>query len=216
MERVKKLCSYLSPCRSFADIGCDHGYCTEYMLKNGLCQTAVVSDISAKSLQKAQTLLQEYIRSGRCEAVCCDGLEKIDPRTELVLIAGMGGEEIVKILKNSFIPQNFLFQPMKNAEKLREYLLACGCELTADDLFYADNKYYFIIKGKRAGKERRYSQAELRFGRHGLKNGLLKNMLAEEISKKQSYLTAEMSAESRSALQAEIKYLQGIKNDEIT
>ena len=65
MDRIEKLCSYLSPCKTFADVGCDHGYCTLYALKNGLCESAVVSDISEKCLDKARVLLDKFVRAAR-------------------------------------------------------------------------------------------------------------------------------------------------------
>jgi tRNA A22 N-methylase len=119
------------------------------MLKNKLCGRAVITDISAKSLNKAEVLLERYIRNGSCKSVCCDGLKGVNSDIGQVLIAGMGGEEIIKILKESFIPSKFVFQPMKNAAMLRKFLLDSGCKLTRDDLFF-DGKYYFIIKGARA------------------------------------------------------------------
>ena len=51
--------------------------------------------------------------AGKVTSVCCDGLEKIPRDCDLVLIAGMGGEEIVTILKNGFLPRKLLLQPMK-------------------------------------------------------------------------------------------------------
>ena len=59
--RLSTICGALTPCDSFADVGCDHGYCTLYMLENGLCRTACISDISAPSLAKAEKLLLRYI-----------------------------------------------------------------------------------------------------------------------------------------------------------
>ena len=46
-KRIRALCAELAPCVTFADVGCDHGYCTQYMLEGNLCRSAVVSDISA-------------------------------------------------------------------------------------------------------------------------------------------------------------------------
>ncbi|MBQ5926751.1 MAG: tRNA (adenine(22)-N(1))-methyltransferase TrmK, partial [Clostridia bacterium] len=43
-KRLKILFSHLKRADTFADVGCDHGYATEYALKNGLCKTAVFSD----------------------------------------------------------------------------------------------------------------------------------------------------------------------------
>ena len=33
-KRIETLCSLLTAAEIFADVGCDHGYCTEYMLKS--------------------------------------------------------------------------------------------------------------------------------------------------------------------------------------
>ena len=125
-KRIETLCSLLGKAKTFADVGCDHGYCSEYMLKNDLCEKAILSDISKGSLAKAEELLAEYIADGRAVSVLGDGFLGVPADTEEVLIAGMGGSEIVSILsdkKYGFIPKRFVFQPMHDAEKLRRYLI---------------------------------------------------------------------------------------------
>ncbi|MDE6790851.1 MAG: class I SAM-dependent methyltransferase, partial [Clostridia bacterium] len=77
MGRIEILCSYIDNCQSFADVGCDHGYCTEYALKSGKCKSAIIADVSAKCLAKAEKLLSGYIMRGVCRSVCCDGLSGI-------------------------------------------------------------------------------------------------------------------------------------------
>lgn len=218
MDRITQLCSFLQPCKTFADVACDHGYCAEYMLKNNLCNSAVISDISEKSLSKAQTLLSAYVENGRCRAVCCDGLEGIGESVgeivDEVLIAGIGGEEIVKILKNSFIPKSFVFQPMKNAEELRAYLILKECEITVDDIFTDGRNYYFIIKGKRTGQTKNYHQAQLKYGADSLNNPVFYEYLKGELLKKKSYLTRTMSEESRFFLEADVAFMEGVLNGE--
>ncbi|MGN1373061.1 MAG: tRNA (adenine(22)-N(1))-methyltransferase [Candidatus Coproplasma sp.] len=186
MGRIEEICSYIDYCESFADIGCDHGYCTLYALKSGKCQRAVIADVSAKSLAKAERLLKSYIEQGRCTSVCCDGLQEIDDDCQQVLIAGMGGMEIIKILSEGFIPRKFIFQPMKNSEELRRFLISKGCKLTADDIFF-DGNYYFIIKGERTGGTEGYSEEEFAFGRDSLKNPVFKEFAQKEVEKLISY-----------------------------
>ena len=186
MGRIEILCSYIDNCDSFADIGCDHGYCTQYALKSGKCKSAVITDISAKCLAKAETLLAEFIEKGVCRSVCCDGLSGVPQDTEQVLIAGMGGDEIIKILTRGFVPEKFVFQPMKNVVGLRKFLLERGCKITADDIFY-DGKYYFVIKGERRGGTEEYSSAELFFGRDSLKNPVLKSYAQAELIQRERY-----------------------------
>ena len=166
MERIVQLTSLLGKCTVFADVGCDHGYLTEFMLKHGLCERAYITDISAKSLHKAEILLKDDIDAGRCIPIVTDGLQNV-PRADFVVIAGLGGEEIVKILDNGYLPQRFLFQPMKNAEKLRRFLIARGARIARDFTFSDGKKYYDVIKGEAGGRDI-YSELEFRFGRDNL------------------------------------------------
>jgi tRNA A22 N-methylase len=238
MGRIEELCAYLSPCGTFADVGCDHGYCTQFMLQHNLCERAILSDISAKSLAKAERLLAPYVASGRVQAVVCFGLEKIPRDTNEVLIAGMGGEEILAILKRGFIPKRFVLQPMKNADLVRTFLLQNGCTIERDDLFF-DGKFYFAISGTSGNNEpectatqsqkgsgqtttqiqkgsgQTYTPTQIKFGRDSLTNPLFQEYLAQEIAKKRTYLQAEMSGEHRSALMAELDYLKRVKAGEI-
>ena len=144
--RVAALVSELAPCASLADVGCDHGYCTLAALERGLCARAVVTDISARSLQKAERLLAPYIAQGRVQSVCCDGLAGVPADTEQVLIAGMGGEEIVTILTRGFLPPRLVLQPMKNAPKVRRFLVEAGYRLEHDYTLFVGRKYYDIVR----------------------------------------------------------------------
>ena len=118
-KRIDTLCALLDKVKTFADVGCDHGYFSEYMLENGLCEKAILSDVSKGSLAKAETLLAPYIRQGRAISVLGDGFYGVPSDVDEVLIAGMGGSEIVSILSNEkhgFMPKRFVFQPMHDAE----------------------------------------------------------------------------------------------------
>lgn len=173
-KRIQTLCSLLKPTTTFADVGCDHGYCSEYMLKNGLCEFAFLSDISKGSLEKATSLLKEFVQKGKAKGVLGDGFFGVPKDTKEVLIAGMGGEEIVAILSNErygFMPELFLFQPMLNPDKLRAYILENGGFIERDYTFLADGKFYDVIVGRKreAGEEKQsYNAWEIEFGRDNL------------------------------------------------
>ena len=76
-KRIREICSALPRVSVFADVGCDHGYCTRYMFERGLCERAYVTDIGKKCLQKAESLLAAEIAAGKCVPVCCDGLSGV-------------------------------------------------------------------------------------------------------------------------------------------
>lgn len=212
-KRLAAVCGELEKCDTFADVGCDHGYCTLYMLEKGLCRTAQISDISAKSLKKAQALLSAYIADGRVRPVVCDGLAGIDRGTEQVLIAGMGGEEIVKILSDGFLPPKLVLQPMKNAEKVRAFLLGRGYALLRDHTFYADKKFYDLIKAVKGGKQEEYNKDMLSFGRENIISPTedFAKMLERDISRCREW--RESAAEGRAEIDARLKKLEGLYDE---
>lgn len=212
-KRLAAVCGELEKCDTFADVGCDHGYCTLYMLEKGLCRTAQISDISAKSLKKAQALLSAYIADGRVRPVVCDGLAGIDRGTEQVLIAGMGGEEIVKILSDGFLPPKLVLQPMKNAEKVRAFLLGRGYALLHDHTFYADKKFYDLIKAVKGGKQEEYNKDMLSFGRENIISPTedFAKMLERDISRCREW--RESAAEGRAEIDARLKKLEGLYDE---
>ena len=161
--RLQTLCGEIRACKIFADVGCDHGYCAEYVLRQGLCERCYISDISAASLAKAEKLLSAYIEAGTVKSFCCAGLELVPKDAEQVLIGGMGGEEIIGILKDGFFPERLVLQPMKNSSKLREYLLGNGYAITRDYMF-SDGKFYDVICAQRGGVARKYDERTLLFG----------------------------------------------------
>ena len=213
-QRIARLCASLPRSSVFADVGCDHGYCTQYMLEHALCGRAYISDISAGSLSKAQALLSDEIASGRCIPVCADGMKGLPADVDCLLIAGMGGEEIVRILSEGYIPARFVLQPMKNAARVRAFLTERGCRIEEDITFCADGKFYDLIAGENAGGSE-YSDWELKFGRGNLSHptqDFLRWLHAEE-EKLRSYLVRDnMSRESRGAVLARLYELEVIIN----
>ena len=221
-KRIDTLCSLLKAAPLFADVGCDHGYCTEYMLKNGLCEHAIVSDISKGSLEKAQTLLASYLAQGKATAVLGGGFVGVPNTVDQVLIAGMGGGEIVGILsdkKFGFMPKRFVFQPMHDSAKLRKYILENGGYIERDFTF-EDSKFYDVIVGGKADATHEsapYSNDEYEFGRDNLKQRpqaflkrvkkLLKNM--------DKYLSVPtLQEQSRTELEKRKEKLQEVLNGE--
>ena len=166
-NRLQIIFSAIPECEVFADVGCDHGYIADAVLKSGKCNRVVLSDISAKCLNKAEILLQEEILNGRATAVVSNGLEKVG-KVDCALIAGMGGMEIISILKNApHLPQKLVLQPMKNTPELRKFLLEIGYAFLSDRVFFAEDKYYQLLTLEK-GKDSLNDQ-EIKYGRDNVK-----------------------------------------------
>ena len=223
-KRIDTLCSLLAPAKVFADVGCDHGYCTEYMLEKGLCERAIFSDVSKGSLAKAEKLLAPFVRAGKATAVLGDGFFGIDKEVDEVLIAGMGGSEIVSILSDSshgFMPKRFVFQPMHDSEKLRRYVLENGGYIERDYTF-EDGKFYDVLVGglAKAGGQvcGEYTAAAYEFGRDNLLEmpEAFVSRTKKQIANIGKYLKEpNLQEESRQSLVARRERLQGVLNGEI-
>ena len=121
----------------------------------------------------------------------------------------MGGDEIVAILKNSFMPEKFVFQPMKNARAVREYIIAAGGSIVKDEIFESSGKFYTVIKGSRTGAAASYGEAELEYGLN-LSLPSAQEFLKSELKKKLDYLERPLNAETRSGIEAQANLIRGV------
>lgn len=221
-KRIDTLCSLLEKCDSFADVGCDHGYCSEFVLKNGLCDKVIFSDVSKGSLAKAEKLLAPFVAEGKAKGVLGDGFYGVPSDTKQVLIAGMGGCEIVSILsdkKYGFLPERFVFQPMHDGEKLRKYLLENGGYIERDFTFL-DGKFYEVIVGRKrkAGETQSYTEAELEFGKENLQTmpEAFVERMKKLIENTNTYLSrSSLQEASRLELTEKRERLKGVLRGEI-
>ena len=207
--RFEKIISELALCKTFADVGCDHGYVAYEMLQSGKCEFVYITDISAECLKKAENLLSEEF-DGKFKAIVTDGLKNV-PKTEQVLIAGMGGELICDILKNAdFLPERLVLQPMKNAEKVRDTLIKLGYKLIKDYTF-KDIKYYDLIVSEKG--EDFYTPDELLFGRDNLreKGQAFKEQISAKIAVLKKAILSMGDDDRKKTLNLIEKYTEVIK-----
>ena len=210
-ERLQQICAHIPASQAFADVGCDHGYCAQYVLQKRLAQRVYITDISEKCLQKAKTLLEKEIAKGRCIPLVGDGVSVL-PEPCTVLIAGMGGEEIIKILSQK-MPPVFLLQPMKNSDKLRRFLIERNCKIILDYTF-EDGLFYDFIMGESVGGDT-YSEREFVYGRDNLKHptpAFCKKIRMER-DKIAGYLVAASSETEREKLQIRLQETENLLHE---
>lgn len=166
MRRIAEIVKLIPECELLADVGCDHGFVASGALKTGKAKRVIISDISEKSLRKAIEELKPY--GGAVKAIVSDGFNGYDETPNVAVIAGMGGEEIVKILSEyaKFI-ETLVLLPHKNPEKVRSYANANGYKAEKDYTFKDGKKFYDIMLFSR-GKGS-LSPLEIKYGADNLK-----------------------------------------------
>ncbi len=167
-ERLNIILQNIPNCKVFADVGCDHGYISKAMLDENKCEFVLFSDISKECLKKAEILLGEYVSLNKAKGVVSNGFDNLS-EFDVALIAGMGGEEIICILKKAdFLPDALILQPMKNVDKVREYVIANGYKIIKDFVFEDLNKFYDLIVLEKG--QDKLEKEEIIFGRTNLQN----------------------------------------------
>lgn len=163
-KRMDKLLSLVPQCNVLADVGCDHGYIGIQALATGKAGRVIFADISAPSLNKARANLPQEL-TDRARFVCQDGLGELC--CDVAVIAGMGGMEIVSILKNAKIPPHILvLQPNRNARYVREYI-GSHYETIFDGKIH-DGKFYDMIVAEQCRRPTPLTEMELEFGKTNL------------------------------------------------
>lgn len=164
-KRLKSICDLVVKENVVADVGTDHGKVVTKLFLDNKIEFAYVTDISKPSVLKAKRLLEDSnIDNSKYQIVVTDGLQNIDTKhIDLVLIAGMGGLEIIKILqKNNIDVDKFILAPNNNVIATRKYLNKNKYKILTDFVVQENKKYYNIIKVEK-GKQK-LTNLQLYFG----------------------------------------------------
>lgn len=172
-QRLNKILNLINVHDCVADIGTDHGYLLIGCMEKGLkfCQ-GVENKLGPYLVAEAN--LNNYIQDGRIKLSLSDGLKDLDPLIDTVVIAGMGGELISKIIDESLAKaktlKKLILEPNVRCYELRKYLNLNGFTIYNEEIINDNDKYYEIMEVKFTNSLPTLSENELLFGPILLKN----------------------------------------------
>ncbi|MBQ1901240.1 MAG: SAM-dependent methyltransferase [Lachnospiraceae bacterium] len=204
-KRMQALANLVSPCKTFCDVGTDHGFLPIYLVQAGVCENAIAMDLRMGPLDRAKKHIQECNLSDSIETRLSDGVQKLGIReAESVLIAGMGGSVTIHILTEGLeVCKNLkelILQPQSEIDEVRKFVFDQGFLLLSEDIVEEDGKFYPMMKlvhrsqlpdEKVSGlKVDLYSEAELLYGPLLLKmqHPVLKEFLKKEMKREEKIL----------------------------
>ncbi len=131
-----------------ADVGCDHGYVSMYLVKMGISSKAIAMDVREGPLSAAKANISEYGFGDRIEVRLSDGLNSIKKgEVDSLIIAGMGGKLMMSILDKgnpkALLIKMGVLQPQSDIDEFRAYLREKGYVITDERIVWEDGKYYF-------------------------------------------------------------------------
>ncbi len=137
-RRLEAVKTIAGRCRTFADIGSDHALLPVRMMKEGLCEKAIVTDLRKGPLERSAANIEKYcpkkrdlfsLRQG-------SGLTVLEPgEADLKTICGMGGLLIAAIIDQS--PETaaegrLILQPNTCVPELRCFLWGKGFTIESE------------------------------------------------------------------------------------
>lgn len=149
-KRMLSVAGFVPKGSTVCDVGCDHGFVSIYLLRQGICSKVLATDIGKGPLQRATEHIEQAGLSAYIETRLSDGLKNVSyGETEGMIAAGMGGRLMSKILEDSMEKiQNMKFlvlQPQSELQFFRAFLRQHKLWIVTEDMVFEDGKYYPVL-----------------------------------------------------------------------
>ena len=164
-ERIRTIGDFILEGEKLADIGADHGYLELYLLSK-------YNDIFIKAIENKRgpySILERNLKDYKnVKLSLSDGLDDVNDDISTLVLAGMGGLNIKKIIDKHVKKLDFIKKIVVDAHRdidvVRKTLTSYGYIISKEVLVYEDNKFYVINEFIKGEKLRSYSIDEIEFG----------------------------------------------------
>ena len=137
-RRLLSCCDYVNQNDRVADVGCDHGYLSIYLLTQGIARSAIASDVNEQPLLSAVRNAEKFGVRDRMEFYLSDGLRNIPRDFNCIVCAGMGADTMISILEAApwlkSAQYRLILQCQSRRPELRRYLSKQGFAIRRETL----------------------------------------------------------------------------------
>ena len=157
-NRLETIASFVTEGYIVADIGTDHGYIPIYLTSNGNCPRAYAMDVNKEPLSRAKTHIEEENAGEVVSCILSDGLHEL-PQDDVdsIVIAGMGGDLVVRILEQDFDKlanvKELILSPQSHLERVRHFLNDHGFRILEEEFLKEDGVFVFDMNSHYKYKE---------------------------------------------------------------
>lgn len=165
-KRLEVVSSFIKDNSKIIDIGCDHGLLSIFLAQKYKNINIIASDVNKNALCSAINNIKNAKLEDRIETRLGSGLEVVNPdEIDTVVIAGMGSNTIVGILKYSrdklVNVNNIIVQSNTDLYFLRKNITSIGYYIEDEVLVEDKNIIYTVIKFTKGRKKYNYRQLYL-------------------------------------------------------
>jgi len=206
--RLQTIATFIPQGAILADIGSDHGLLIEYCLVQGIIQKGYASD---NKLGPYQRLLKRFGKHSPIGVYLADGLAKLPLDVNTVVIAGMGGKLISRIIsvRQDKLTQleHIIISPHQQEDEVRLTMVKQGYQIIDETIVKEDDKFYDVILFAKGTCN--YTIEQLKYGPINLakRPQALRDKIAERIDEIKRILSNEVPLAKREQLTKELEWL---------
>ncbi len=147
-QRLAACCAFVAPGDRVADVGCDHGYLSIYLLTNGIASSVIASDINEMPLESARHNAAKFGVADKITFHLSSGVRHIPHSFDTLVCAGMGADTIMTILNDAPWLKDpryrLILQCQSKRPELRRYLSQQGYAIRRETLA-RDGKFLYPV-----------------------------------------------------------------------
>ncbi len=147
-SRLRVCAGFVAPGERVADIGCDHGYLSIYLLTQGIAPSCIASDVRPGPLDAARRNARKFGVSDRITFCLSDGVRDIPRDFDTLVCAGMGGDTMVHILSDApwlaDARYRLILQCQSKQALLRRYLSEQGWQISEESVL-RDGRFLYSV-----------------------------------------------------------------------
>lgn len=169
IARIQVLCDMFPRGSNLIDIGSDHGYLGIELINQDKVMHIYNVDLSKSAINRSKKIYEKFDLLSRAEFICGDGFKSIKkiPDNSVVVIAGMGSAQILKIL--SFLPENIrhlIFLSHTEYFMIRKWANE-NHWIIQKEKYFEDNGFFYLSMSmiRSFGKREHYSMSDYIFGK---------------------------------------------------
>lgn len=144
-DRLIKIASFIKKEANIADIGADHGLLDIYLIENNEPKSIFAVENKVGPFKRLKDNLKDY----NVTLSLSDGIEDVPDYIDTLIIAGMGGNLIVDILKKDVDKlkniKQIVVDAHKDIELVRRKIVQLGFRIEKESIVFENSIYYFVI-----------------------------------------------------------------------